>query len=208
MNWLDRLAIVFNGPADPRPSPRATPSVGATRPRGPEYEAANLPSRERFKTTAHFVQYCRELLPRVGLPAPAVDLFIAHIGRETGFGRGSADRGGKSLGVYDYNFGNIRAFATTIAPWYRHVDGLPYRAYMSGAEGLRDAVDFMVRNTRYNKAYEMMTRGEVLWYSELGIAGYYQTHDAQRRVINVTRENVGPSQASYERSLASVRRVG
>jgi len=210
MSLLDRLRRFFadavSGAPDPQPARAVLPSRGHVVPKGPEYQATNLPPRERFRTACDFVKYLREMLPRVGLDGPAVDLFIAHLGRETGFGRGSADRGGKSLGVYDYNFGNKRAFGPTDAPWYRHVDGLPYRAYLSAAEGLRAMVDIVADNDRYTAAWLKLQAGDETWYSELGVAGYYETHDEHGQTVPVTRANVGSSQASYDRALASVRR--
>lgn len=201
VDWIKRLWTPVKvdefGPPDPAPAIAEHRSTGNVTPLGIEYEPEKLPGPARFKTTCDFVAYCREMLPRVGLPGPAVDLFTAHLGRESGFGKNTRC----------YNFANIRVFASGTAAWYRHTDGLPYRAYLSGAEGLRDAVDFIIRNKRYAHAYELLLAGSPLWYSELGIAGFYQTHDpVTHAIVDVTRENVASSQASYEVSLRSVRR--
>lgn len=195
--WLRGLFVPRLDAADlePMPLPVHAPSRGGVTPAGPEYEPEHLPPP--FATPCAFVKFCREMLPRVGLAGPAVDLFAAHLARESGFGRS----------VRCYNFGNVRAFAGRDVPWYRHVDGLPYVAYMSAAEGLRAMVDKVAASARYARAWQMLLAGDPKWYAELGLRGYYQTHDpVTRRVVDVTPQNVAACQRDYEEhQLATVR---
>lgn len=178
------------GPRDPRPTPAPVRSAGAVVPVGPEYLAEKLPHYTSAQRCA-FVNYLREILPRLGLPAPSVDLYIAHLGRETGFGQS----------VYDYNFGNRRAFATTNAPWYRHPrNGYTYRAFMSASEGLRDNIDLIARpGGRYAGAWGKLIAGDPTWYSTLGLEGYYEVDGRPMVEADVPRE-----QADYQRSLNGV----
>lgn len=184
------------GDADPQPQRVATPSRGRVTPPGPEYEHKHFPPP--FASPCDFVKFCREMLARMGLTGLPADLLIAHLGRECGFGKN----------VYCYNFGNKRVFAGQNVPWYRHTDGLPYRAFMSSFEGLRAMVETISTSHRYAKAWQMLQAGDAKWYSELGIAGYYQTHDpVTHAIVDVTAANVGPCQRDYEEhQLATVKR--
>jgi len=181
--------------SDEAPALVATPSVGRVTPPGPEYERQHLPAPPA--NYCEFVRSTRDLLARIGLTGPGADLFIAHLGRESGFGRT----------VYNYNWANIRSFAGSDAPWYRGVTGYPFRSYMSAAEGMRAMVDLIARpGGRYAPAWAKLQAGDVTWYATLGVLGYYEVKDANDRWVAATPDNVGPSQADYEISLRSVRR--
>lgn len=164
-------------------------SAGPVTPVGPEYVAEKMPHYDAAQR-CDFVRMLRRELAAI-LPPAAVDLFAAHVGRETGFGRS----------VYCFNFGNIRAFAATDAPWCRLPNGYPFRAYMSEADGLRAAVDLIARRGgRYAGAYAKLLAGDATWYATLGLAGYYEVDGRAMVASDVPRQ-----QADYQRSLNGVR---
>ena len=174
------------------PVPRTFHTSGPGRATGFEFDAVHLP--RQFTNTCEFVTYMRGLLAGSGLTGRPAQLFIAHVGRETGFGRG----------VYDNAFGNVKEYGG--GPWFRLSDGLQYRAYGSPRAGAEGAISTIRDSARYRGAWAKLVAGDRTWYSTLGLSGYYQYRQADGSIVDTNAGNVGASQADYERSLASVER--
>ena len=163
-----------------------------------EMLAEKMPEFRRGQA-CDFVRYARGLLGPLGLSGAPADLFVAHVARECGFGQS----------VYDYNFGNVRAFASTAQPWYRNPhNGLPYRAYPSAHDGMAKMVAVVARssNAVRQRAWAKLLAGDRTWYGDLGLSGYYETRDASGRWVPVTPATVGEHQADYDQTLATVTR--
>jgi hypothetical protein len=106
------------------PHPRVTPpgpEVSPTRTGG-----SDKPSwiRSRYASLVSALPGFGVPLARVSAVAKAI---LAHWAVETGTGRAE----------WGYNFGNIRAFSRTTAPWHRLSDGLPYLAFPTLDAGIR-----------------------------------------------------------------------
>lgn len=174
------------------PPPLTVHTPGRSTSNGTEYPLTHLPQAWTSAQVCAFVTYMRGLLVTVGITGRAAQLFIAHISRETGFGRN----------VYGNSFGNVKAHGSD--PWMRLHDGLAYKVYASPFDGILGQVAFMRDSQRYGRAWQQLIAGQTNWYSTLGIAGYYQFRMPDGSIVDTTAENVGASQADYERTLASV----
>jgi len=176
------------------PLPLLAHTPGRLQSTGTEYPLTNLPQTWTTAQMCAWVIYMKGLLAGSGVTGRAAQLFIAHLGRETGFGRA----------VYGNNFGNVKAYHSD--PWMRYHDGLAYKVYDSPRAGINAMIATLRDSARYGHAWSMLLAGNSAWYSALGIAGYYQFRMPDGSIVDTTAANVGPSQASYDRSLASVMR--
>lgn len=145
------------------PARRSPGTTGARNPPGPEYEVKHLPA-DWSGRRCDFVKYMRGLLVGEGLTGPVADLFVAHVARETGWGRA----------IWNHNFGNIKQFGA--GPWHRLSDGQPYVTYPSARAGIHDNVTFLRdrNNGRYRAAWAKLVGGDPTWYGTMGRLGYYE----------------------------------
>ncbi len=196
------LAFTQDAYAAPNLGPLRVPgTTGSRTPRGPEYEPQHLPVAWPNTAAGHcaFVAYMRGLLAKEGLVGEQATLFIAHVARETGFGRA----------VWNNNFGNIKQYDNT-TPWHRLSDGQPYKSYASARAGVHDNIAFLRdRNGgRYLEAWRMLLRGDVNWYGRMGLSGYYECTGADGNRHTCRADEIHVPQAQYEGTLAYVRRCG
>lgn len=180
-----------------------SPSDGASghrTPSPPRYVAKRLPGNWSSAQRCDFVRYMRILLMRNGMSRQTADLFIAHVARETGWGRN----------VFNYNFGNIKQ-AGSFA-WHRLNDHEPYKTYESADAGIQDNINLVRNSSRYADAWRALSAGDQLWYSRLGLAGYYEYQPPADPVTGVrppprrhTVDTVHGAQLEYEGVLRRVR---
>ena len=117
---------------------------------------------------------------------------------------------GWGAGVHGNNIGNIKgkgpvAF-TDRAGFYA-----TYLAYDSPEAGLHAALSLVRDCPRYRTAWKLLMQGDPLWYSELGVRGYFEgpvdrTDPARPRHTVHTVRSVQRAQADYDSILARVRR--
>jgi hypothetical protein len=114
--------------------------------------------------------FARTVVPALeqrGLTHVQALLFAAHLARETGWGRW----------VSHHNYGNIKtgtwsgaSFSLTDRRGFRS----RYRAYPTAAEGIEGALALIRDSQRYRKAWSLLQRGDLHWYGQLGLDGYYE----------------------------------
>ncbi len=182
------------------PPPLTTHTPGGGRATGIEFPRIHAPRQWTSAQVCDFVKYMKDLLAGSGLTGRPAQLFAAHVGRETRFGQQ----------VYNNAFGNVKEYGD--GPWYRHSDNLQYKSFLSPRSGINAAMAKIRDSSRvhdghsYRSAWARLEAGEKTWYSELGLAGYYQFRLPDGSIVDTTASNVAASQTDYERSLASVER--
>jgi len=177
-----------------KPTPTLVHTPIGRRPSGPEWRLEHQPyAWPRTESGRRsFTRYlARKLIEQELLPPQAVALFIAHTARETGYGSA----------VWWNNFGNEKQYWK--GPWF-NLAGQPYIAFETPEHGLAHAVNRIRR--QWPRPFAKMLAGDLTWYGDLGIAGYYEngrTSPPSRH----TAETIGPTQAEYNGTVEHVRRL-
>lgn len=175
----------------------AADADGHVTPVGPRYVTRQLPAYPGDRCAS--VRQLLTLVQGAGLSGRPAVLFLAHLCRETGYGRS----------VFNSNFGNVRAFAGSNVPWHRLSDHLPYRTYLNPVEGMR-AMVAVLDLSRYARAKAQLLNGDSSWYGTLGLAGYYEYRNPQTGQYQPhTAETInlpGQGQQDYNQFLAAVER--
>lgn len=127
------------------PHPRVTPS-------GPEVSPTRTGGTDKPAWIRARYASLVSALPSFGVPISRVSAvakaILAHWALETGTGRAE----------WGYNFGNIRAFGRTTAPWHRLSDGLPYLSFPSLDAGIRAYLGLASR-AQYAPAWRALLAG-------------------------------------------------
>jgi len=115
-----------------------------------------------------FVRAMISVLRRKGLSRRQALLFAAHLARETGWGRW----------VRGNNFGNVKAGRGWTGPTFSMVDARgfegQYRAWPTLEQGVESTLALVRDSSRYRKAWKLLRAGDVRWYGQLGLDGYYE----------------------------------
>jgi hypothetical protein len=152
-----------------------------------------------------FVRMILPALERQGLTHAQAVLFAAHLARETGWGRW----------VRCNNYGNVKAGSgwTGETFWMTDARGFrdQYRAWPTLDQGIQSTLALIRDSARYRKAWRLLRAGDLRWYGQLGLDGYYEGPTGHARdgsrfhtehdlstVLNVQRE--------YEQIVNLVRR--
>lgn len=148
-----------------------------------------------------FVKYMIPVLMSLGMSHESAVLFTAHKARETGWGKA----------VFRYNFGNIKVGSPMKGPYFWLTDRRgfrdKYRAYYTPEDGIQDNITLIQKLTRYRKSWAMLQAGDISWYGQLGLDGYYEgppnpsrpgTHTVH------TPTTVAPVQREYAKIVALV----
>lgn len=125
--------------------PRVTPTGTETAPTRTGGTDKNAWIRSRYASLVSALPGFGVPLARVSAVAKAL---LAHWALETGTGRAE----------WGWNFGNIRAFARTTAPWHRLSDGLPYLDFQSLDAGVRAYLGLASR-AQYAPAWRALVAG-------------------------------------------------
>jgi hypothetical protein len=150
---------------------------------------------------AAFVRTMVAVLCRKGLTRRQAVLFTAHLARETGWGRW----------VRGNNFGNIKAGQGWTGSTFSMVDARGfegrYRAWPALDQGVEGTLALVRDSARYRKAWKLLRAGDVRWYGQLGLDGYYEgpTGHAQDGSRFHTEHDLGTVQAvqrEYEEIVA------
>jgi len=189
----------------PRSTPLVLPSNSTTALGQSMPQSATKPEAEPsapFPGTpaghAAFVRTMVSVLRRKGLTHRQALLFAAHLARETGWGRW----------VRGNNFGNVKKGRGWSGPTFimRDARGFvgEYRAWPTLEQGVESNLALVRESGRYRKAWKLLRAGDVRWYGQLGLDGYYEgptghAHDGSRfhtehdlsTVLNVQREYEG-----------------
>jgi hypothetical protein len=199
--WLGMRAIAQgatmptnSNPLEPFRGNAAGDAGGHRTPTGQRVITKQLPLYPNDRCTS--VRSLLATIQQAGLTGRPAVLFLAHVCRETAYGRR----------VYNYNYGNIKAPASG-APWFRLSDREPYAAYPSAVEGMRKCIT-KIDLQRYTTAKAKLLAGDKSWYSDLGVAGYYEYRDPTTgRYVAHTWATVvlpGEGQDDYNQFLARV----
>lgn len=151
-------------------APHPVPLVPMALSSDPAPDAASKPAP--FPATregrAAFVRTMVSVLCHKGLTRRQAVLFTAHLARETGWGRW----------VRGNNFGNIKAGRGWTGPTFSMVDARGfqgrYRAWPVLEQGVESTLSLVRDSARYRKAWKLLRAGDVRWYGQLGLDGYYE----------------------------------
>jgi hypothetical protein len=147
------------------PTPVHTDPHGHRTPPGPEWRAEHQP-RQWPATAAGRAAFVRYAVPlfaaAAGLPQASAVLFVAHVARETGFGRA----------VWNNAWGNIKQYGPAAWPWHRLADQEPYKSFLTPQAGAAYAVRLVQQ--RWPGPYAKLRAGDATWYGDLGRGGYYE----------------------------------
>jgi len=207
------VSVVFPESVIPTPSTSVHPQ--AHRPMSPHAGGPVWDTRESASVSAHheriaptgkaFVQWAvRVLMEKEHLRRDQAEYFTALLVNESGWGQS----------VYANNLGNIKGSprnGKTVAFTDRAGFYATYVAYDSPEEGLRAALHLVRDAARYRSAWRLLMQGDPLWYSELGVRGYFEgpvdrtDPEHPRHTVHNVR-SVQRAQADYESILTRVRR--
>ena len=158
-------------------------------PAGPRYAVRNIPPFPG--TVCAWAREMLALVERQGFRGKPAKLLIAHIARETGFGRS----------LWNNAFGNVKqfdAYARNHA-WHRLSDHEPYMAFQSADDGMRYMIA-VIRGTggMRRQAYNKLMAGDQTWYGDLGRSQYYG--DAPRNDAAAIEAAAVRGQREYDQS--------
>jgi hypothetical protein len=148
-----------------------------------------------------FVRAIVPMLERQGLTRRQAVLFVAHLARETGWGRW----------VRGNNFGNIKAGRGWTGPTFTLTDARgftgQYRAWPTIEQGVESTLALVRDSARYRKAWKLLRAGDVRWYGQLGLDGYYEgptghAQDGSRFHTEHDLATVQAAQHEYESIVA------
>ncbi len=147
----------------PAPANEAAPDAGS---KPSPWPAAPFPATREGRMA--FVRTMVTVLRRKGLTRQQALLFAAHLARETGWGRW----------VRGNNFGNVKVGRGWDGPTFamrdaRGFDG-QYRAWPTLEQGVESNLALVRDSARYRKAWKLLRAGDLRWYGQLGLDGYYE----------------------------------